>query len=318
MPKKFTIITPYHFGPERPDDYARLMRSLRSSLREVEGKGRVILVANGTEKEAGDPSKIMQDLSVAGKTQIDVVKLRNSVGSVGGLNAGIEGALATRNIPGDDEWIGKVDSSAVLEPGWLDQIQKRIETEKADATFVRQLFEEDVNTIYSDGHTLMEGCTWDVNYGEKRTSANVVPDGAFPCLGACMFRRQLVEQIVREYGNFVCENLAHYGSCTDVALRAMAVNPSVRFVHCPDAVAHKRRPIKNDRDIAISQLLSAKFYYLDKEKSAQERIESKSDRYKEIFVDIGRETIRRAGKPYSLTGKDAPKATSQIDAKWGV
>jgi len=123
---------------------------------------------------------------------------------------------------------------------------------------------------------------------------------------------------VNKYGNFLCENLAHYGCCTDVALRAISVDPSIRFVHCPDAIAHKRRPIINHRDVAISQLLSAKFYYVDREKSAQERIESKANRYKAIFGDIKREATERAGKPYSLTGKDAPKADAKIDLEWGV
>jgi GT2 family glycosyltransferase len=187
MPKEFTIITPYHFGPERLDDHARLLRSLRASLREVEGKGKIILVANGTEREAGDPSKVMHDLSVAQTAQIEVVTLRNNVGSVGGLNAGIERALAARNIPGDDEWIGKVDSSAVLETGWLDQIGNKLETSTADAAFGRQLLEGDPNTIYSDGHRLSSGLTTGVNYDEERSAAEEVPPGAFPCLGASLF-----------------------------------------------------------------------------------------------------------------------------------
>ena len=124
MAKSFIIITPYHFGAERADEYRRLIRSLRASLRETDGRGRVILVANGTQGGAADPSKVLQDLSVSSKAQIDVIKLQDNAGSVGALNAGIEEALI-RTKRGEDAWIGKVDSSAVLGQYSLNTLEAR-------------------------------------------------------------------------------------------------------------------------------------------------------------------------------------------------
>ena len=130
----FTIITLYHFNESSIEAYSRLLRSLRASVREVGKSGRVILVANGTEEDAADPVKVIEDLGISKSAPISVVTLQRNAENVGGLNAGIEMAL---EFPlGDDEWIGSVQSSVTLLPGWIDSISKSINGSLAQGIFL--------------------------------------------------------------------------------------------------------------------------------------------------------------------------------------
>src|SRR5205807_4276995 len=97
---------------------------------------------------------------------------------------------------------------------------------------------------------------WCMTNARKRYSL-----GQFPCLSASLFRKSLVESIWNKYGDFVCEHLCQYGDCTDVALRARTVDPSVIFKYSEAALALKRRPTLDRCKIAASQLLAASLYY---------------------------------------------------------
>lgn len=72
---RVTLITAYHFNASNTVAYARLLRSLSASVRELNSHGPLILVANGTQlSEAGiraeDPAKVIADLKAPGSASI--------------------------------------------------------------------------------------------------------------------------------------------------------------------------------------------------------------------------------------------------------
>ncbi len=311
--KRLTLITPYHFDSSRSLDYSRLLRSLSASVHELQSNGTLILVANGTGAGAADPAEVISDLSPPSWASICVVELRANAGNVGGLNAGIARALVDSSD--SDHWIGTVQSSAVLRPGWLDAVYNEGRRQSAQAAFGRLLLEDQPDRVWADGHFIREGLTKCVHYLEPTHVALSASDEcAFPCLSAAVFRKDLIERIVNMYGNLVCENLAHFGDCTDVAVRAKAVDDSVVFAYCAEATALKRSPAKDSVRECCSQLLAARLYYDNRNSEAERRAFKKLP---QLFVDIQREAGDRSRRPYSWTKAVAPRAPSSLDRIWG-
>lgn len=314
---RVTLITAYHFNASDTVAYARLLRSLSASVRELNSRGALILIANGTQvSEAGiraeDPAKVIADLKAPGSASICVVELRANAGNVGGLNAGIARALVDSND--SDHWIGSVQSSAVLRPGWLDAVYNEGKRRSAQAVFGRLLMEDQPDRVWADGHHLCKGRTMCVHYMEPADSVGPPDKCAFPCLSAAIFHKDLIKCIVKKYGNLVCENLAHFGDCTDVAVRARAVDASAVFAYCAEAIALKRSPAKDSVRECCSQLLAAKLYYDNRDSEAEDRVFKKLP---QIFVDIQREAGDRSRRPYSWTKAAAPPAPSSLDPIWG-
>jgi len=310
--KHITLITPYHFGSSDDIAYTRLLRSLSASIGELKSSGTLILVANGTNAGAADPADVIRDLRPPACTSICVVELRTNVGNVGGLNAGIARALVASSET--DQWIGSVQSSTVLRPGWLDAAFEKGQRQGTQAVFGRLLLEDQTDLVWADGHSLCKGLTRCVNYLKPTLTDGVQGTPAFPCLSAAIFRGDLVERIVQKYGNFVCESLNHFGDCTDVALRALTVEPAIAFAYCPGAIALKRLPTKDLARECCSQLLAAKFYYEGRSDCAERRVFPKLP---QLFMEVQREADARYRRPYSWTGEQPPRAPRVLDPSWG-
>lgn len=312
-----SLITAYHINASDIVAYARLLHSLAASIRELNSHGALILVANGTQVGEGriraeDPAKVIADLQAPGSANICVVELRTNAGNVGGLNAGIARVLIDSND--SDHWIASVESSAVLRPGWLNAVYNEGKRRSAQVVFGRLLMEDQPDRVWADGHCLCEGLTKCVNYMKPASSVNAPDERAFPCLSAAIFRKDLIRSIVKKYGNLVCENLPHFGNCTDVAVRARAVDPSAVFAYCAKATALKRLPAKDAVRECCSQLLAAKLYYDNRDSEAEGRV---FKQLPQLFVDIQREAGDRSRRPYSWTKAPAPPAPSSLDPKWG-
>lgn len=86
---RLTIVTGYHFNSTESEAYERLLRSLKASLEEVGEKGRIILVASGTESDAENPDRVIRDLNPPSSARIEPVSLPRSLENVGMWNAGI-------------------------------------------------------------------------------------------------------------------------------------------------------------------------------------------------------------------------------------
>lgn len=245
MDAHWTIITCYHFGPGEVDAYDRLLRCLRSSLREVGEHGRIILVANGVREGAADPDRVIKDLDPSHPDRITPVVLSVNACNVGGLNAGV--SMAIRFSSAENEWVGSVQSSVVLKREWLGSAFRAVaDNEEINAVFGRLLIEEAEDTIWADGHRLCQARTTNINYNKSTTSSDLETPGSsgFPCLSAAFFHKDLVQKIVEHYGEFVCEHLPHYGDCSDVALRARTV-AKPHFAFCVKSVATKRPPVRD-------------------------------------------------------------------------
>ena len=309
---RLSLITPYHFDSSRSIEYSRLLRSLSASVNELQSNGILILVANGTGAGAADPAEVISDLSPPSWANICVVELRANAGNIGGLNAGIVRALVDSND--SDHWIGSVQSSAVLRPGWLDAVYNEGKRRSAQAVFGRLLMEDQPDRVWADGHHLCKGRTRCVHYMELASSVSAPDECAFPCLSAAIFHEDLIRRIVKKYGNLVCENLAHFGDCTDVALRVRAVDASAVFAYCAAATALKRPPAKDSIRECCSQLLAAKLYYDNRDSEAEGRVFKKLP---QLFVDIQREAGDRSRRPYSSTNAPAPRAPFSLDPIWG-
>jgi hypothetical protein len=271
----------------------------------------LVLVANGTTQGAAKPSDVLADLRRPSSTRICVVDLARNVQNTGGLNAGVNRALMIAGV----EWIISVQSSAVLFSGWLNAVTQLHGTEPNGGRFGRMLIEDQTDRIWADGHFVDCGKTKNVNYCQPLVVHPTQVKPAIPCLSAAAFPRSIVEQVVQVYGTLVCENLQHYGDCTDVAFRILSINPDATFHFCPDAVATKRIPERNARIECYSQMLAARLYY-DSSKVAI----ADSRAFKRLlgeFVEVQREVIERAGRWYACTQRTPPKAPKNIDQCWG-
>lgn len=312
------IVTCYHFNKiDKKDAYSRLIKSLTASFEQLEALGCescLILVANGIDENAAAPEEVVTDLESRLQRScrsIVHVPIRINCGNTGALNQGIDAAL--HRIPAI-EWIASVQSSAVICGEWLSNVVASGSAESSiGGSFGRVLLEEDQSSIWTDGHFLKGGRTYDANNLRGIGERGLCPPGQFPCLSASLFRKTLVEKIWSKYGNFLCENLPHYGDCTDVALRARAVDPSVRFKYSESAFALKRRPEKNDKNIATSQLLAASLYYdQSRRKEAEQRLRSKGDRN---LANAKVDADQRSKKQYAPISTTPPCGTL-LDIIW--
>jgi hypothetical protein len=307
---RVTVVTCYHFGKGEEQAYERLIHSLKMSIQEIGANGHIVLVANGTgDREAAvDPEIVRTDLAEAGEDIQRIISMalpRNLI-NTGGLNAGIEVAL---NLEAD--WIFSIQSSATLRPGWLNAATPIALDPQVGAIYGRILRWNEVGIVHNDGHTLNEGLTLDVNF-EKPESTQPRFPGDFPCLSAAMYRHALVQQIWNRYGDFVSPNLAHYGDCGDVALRAKTVAPEVLFKYCRGCIAFKRKPKRCLCNEFSSQLLAAQRYYCNRRTCAEKRIEKKSIHWLDVAKPIA---AGLSSKAYARNIVSCPSGTL-LDKTW--
>lgn len=314
MDAHWTIITCYHFGPGEVDAYDRLLRCLRSSLREVGEHGRIILVANGVREGAADPDRVIKDLDPSHPDRITPVVLSVNACNVGGLNAGV--SMAIRFSSAENEWVGSVQSSVVLKREWLGSAFRAVaDNEEINAVFGRLLIEEAEDTIWADGHRLCQARTTNINYNKSTTSSDLETPGSsgFPCLSAAFFHKDLVQKIVEHYGEFVCEHLPHYGDCSDVALRARTV-AKPHFAFCVKSVATKRPPVRDRGKEVCSQLVAARRYY-DRYDDVEKRI-TENLNTRQYVVDAVRNAKELLKRQYSSLETKEPKASWGSAENW--
>lgn len=310
------IIVVYHFGPSQLEARNRLLHGLRNLDAQIAGGDRIVLVANGVKDTDGaeNPGSVIMDANLNNLAQIVPVTISHNRRGTGGLNIGVSAALRT-----NCEYIGPVQSSVVVGPSWLTKL--RAETQiKPSAVFGRLVFEEYPERIFNDGHVQAEGRTLDHNYLLNHTDITSAVSGIlrFPCLSAGLFSRGTVDAVHKLYGNFVSEELPHYGDCTDVALRCLTVGHS-NFHPVPTALAYKRQPTLDGRNILASQLLNAARYYKGKSAAALTRI-VKKDKPEDMRVldDAAQAARELLARPYCITSASAPSAPKTFDAEWGT
>ena len=304
-----SIITSYHFGASDPS-YDLLLESLRSSLGQLEADDRLILVANGVRDGAEQPERLLKHLHSDREDRVCVVTLDQNRRNVGALNAGVRMILEC--LPSRaKEWIGSVQSSVVLDPGWLRCVKKAVDSITAHGLF-RSIFHYDKKEcLWAEGHFLKEGKTYNVACESHSAGGR---ERHFPCLSAALFTADLVRSVVSKYGDFVCEHLEHYGDCTDVALRAKSVDGT--FSHCPNAIAHKRPRPLDQRKVATSQILTSARYYREKRATAEARLKNDTTHARHVVdaLRCGDEILRL---PYSHVSDSPPTAELlETDQSW--
>ena len=305
------IITVYHFSANNLDPYARLVRGLRSLTTQLQESDRLILVANGTRNGAEDPDRVLKELDSSHPERIIPVVMLDNNRAAGGLNVGVAAALRS-----SFDWIGQVQSSVVIGSGWLESMRLQISSPNVHGVGGRLVYEEQLDTIYTDGHYLKEGRTLDQNYGCSLNKPEPIGNRwLFPCLSAALFSSETVRLICDRYGDFVTEQLPHYGDCTDVALRCAKLKHR-EFLHVPEALGTKRRPSFLRGDIVCSQLLAARRYYSNHFEKARNRVRD-SQRDSRFLEDSVRRCEKFLSVKYSPKEETAPVATSLEDQKWG-
>jgi hypothetical protein len=316
------IVTCYHFdnSSKNQEAYQRLLGSLSASVQQLSASGtnsRLVLVANGTEDGAMDPGKVIEALETRlpsfRNELVHTCPIKTNGKNTGALNAGIAAAL---DKIGDVDWIASVQSSAVIQDGWLPEALASGSIDLAiGASFGRILVEEEQSSIWTDGHFLKKGLTYDANNDRRTDEENLCPPGQFPCLSASLFRTSLVKKIWKRYGNFVCEHLCHYADCTDVALRARTVEPSALFKYSETALALKRRPHKDPCNIAASQLLAASLYYPLERRKDQEDLLGTKEKYRLYLSNAKTEADKRSQINYSPSCSKPPSG-ALLDRVW--
>ncbi len=306
------IVTVYHFSAKDLNPYARLMRGLRSLTSQLEKNDRLILVANGVRGDAEDPDRVLKDLDPSHPEQIIPVVMLDNGCATGGLNVGVKAALRY-----SFDWIGQVQSSVVIGSGWLESMRSQLSSPNVHGIGGRLVYEEQTDTIYTDGHYLKKGLTLDQSYGRPLNKTKPVGNRwLFPCLSAALFCSETVRLICAKYGDFVTEQLPHYGDCTDVALRCAKLKHR-EFLHVPEALGTKRCPSLVRGDITCSQLLVAKRYYSNQFKAAKKKVRE-SSRDSRFLEDSVRRCEKFLSARYSPKKKTAPVATSLEDREWGA
>jgi GT2 family glycosyltransferase len=310
------IIVTYHFGPDDECNYNRLIRGLRCLDGQLEVADRIILVANGERdgKKAQSPTQLIN--STHGLTPGNYIpcSIAYNRKNTGGLNIGIRAALRT-----DCQFIGLVQSSVTVSNSWIKEIRSVIRPENSGG--MGPIVDESrQNRVWCDGHYLKSGRTMNHQY-DKRLNPNgdvSLTRHRFPCLSACLIRRDAVEAVVHKYGNFVCEHLPHYGDCTDVALRMHAVGHA-NFARNPVAVSLKRWPTQDRRNILASQLLCARRHYTGRISETEQRLlASKNDDDIAYYDDAAMHAIDLHNLPYSPLGTSPPVAPAVFDKEWGM
>lgn len=305
------IITAYHFNSDNIDAYTRLLCGLRSCLGQLSSEDRLILVANGTQNGAADPDLVLKDVNPSCPECIVPVALSRNARNTGGLNAGITAALRQ-----ECEWIATVQSSVIIRGNWLEVLRPQMRECAIDGFSSRLCYEDVKDMIWNDGHYLKEGRTLDVGYKQSLDAPREnLGRWTFPCLSAALFSASAARLVVRTYGDFVSEALAHYGDCTDVALRFARLQRG-RFCHVPEALGVKRRPTRNPADIVCSQLLAARRYYRGRVAEASARCRHASQDASDL-VGASRLFEILDLKPYSPRRRSPPFVSLAEDREWG-
>lgn len=316
------IITCYHFdnSPKNQEAYQRLVRSVCASYQQLQALGpnnRLILVANGVNEGAIAPEHVVASVqsllpSFCQET-IHTCFLELNGEIAGGLNCGVNAAL---HEIGEVEWIASVQSSAIIQNKWLSTVlDSGLKDASVGAAFGRILVEENQDLIWTDGHFLKEGRTFDANYHRRIDETKLCPPGQFPCLSASLFRKSLVRKMWHRYGDFVSNHLCQYGDCTDVALRARSVEPSVLFKYSEGARALKRRPTLDPCNIAASQLLAASRYYSPEHREKREADLKGNAKYSSCLPFAKIEADKRLEKKYSPKSSSPPPG-APLDLVW--
>lgn len=304
------LITVYHFNSSDSEPYARLVRSLRSSISQLGPTDRLILVANGVRDSAADPDLVIKDVNPTDQDRIVPVIMLKNGGAAGGLNVGISAALRE-----ECHWLGPVQSGVVVSPTWVEQMRS-CACDGVHSLGGRLTYEDQPNVVWSDGHYLKEGRTWDVGQKSRVHAPPQIPGRwMFPCLSACLFSRDSAEKVRSEYGNFVTEQLSHYGDCPDVALRCAHV-AHANFSFNTNALGTKRRPVLERGNIASSQLIAAQRYYDGRTACGRKRLET-NERDRRFVDDAERRAQQFGAAPYSPLTTTAPRARADHDREWG-
>ncbi len=305
-PKAF-IVTPYFFDKSREQDYDRLLRSLRASERELDGRGQIILIANGTEEGAEDPSIVAAD-ALPANSPIVPIRLRRNSRIVGGTNAGFKAAHALSTS--SDDLICSVQSSAVLQPGWVSAVIDVAQEKEFFGVATRLIVEEQPHYVRSDGHCLVGHCTYDRSFLRKVNDPTFIEkkckpqcEVIFPCLSACAYRAELVGAILERYGNFVSRFISRNGDCTDIAMRAFHAIEGSCFAFAADAVATKRWSKQDEvAEIACQLMLADLHFRPSQRQQARQRVAGKVGF--DVLLQAEEEAdrmvaIRRASEPYT-------------------
>lgn len=305
------LITVYHFDSGNTEAYARLVRGLRSSIGQLGNNDRLILVANGVHDRAEDPDQVLRDVDLSHSERVVPVVLWDNCRATGGLNLGVAAALRHQC-----DWIGQVQSSVVIGVRWLETMLRKADSSKMNGLGGRLTYEEQTDTIWTDGHFLREGKTLDVRYDRPLNEpGDVQRRWTFPCLSAALFSSETVRSVSEKYGDFVTERLSHYGDCTDVALRCARLGRG-NFQHVADALGTKRRPTLQRAEIVCFQLLAARRHYKNCFKKAHSRLQN-SPRDVSFLDDSVRRSMDLHSARYSLKCCLPPGATKAEDEEWG-
>ena len=136
------LVTVYHFNSGHGEAYARLIRGLRSSARQLVDKDRLILVANGVDDGAEDPDQVLKDVDASHTERIVPVIISNNVRAAGGLNVGVAEALLHQC-----DWIGQVQSSVVIGSRWLEAMRVQANSSMVHGLGGRLVCEEQTDLI---------------------------------------------------------------------------------------------------------------------------------------------------------------------------
>ncbi len=197
------------------------------------------------------------------------------------------------------------------------QLRPHMVEESIDGFRGRLTYEDAEDTIWADGHYLSKGRTFNDRWNRPLADPGEgTSRWVFPCLSAAMFSVRAVRLVLWKYGNFVAEGLAHYGDCTDVALRLARLR-RCSFRHIPEAIGTKRRPSLDQARVLASQLLAAQRYYRGKANVATER-RTASPRDVRYADDALRQCGNLSAGRYSPRRATAPFASPAEDQEWGV
>lgn len=294
MSPRVTLITVYHPGA----DENLLIESLRATVSQLDSRGHLVLVANGSKELRPElaPDRVVRAIGGLARCRISPVMVPCNRGGAPGLNAGVVAALQEGEAP---DWIGQVQSSVVLDNDWLRHLLAD-SSEGADARFGPLYSQESPDATkkpWANGHLLRA----------TRTTMNpAAAQSAFPCLSACLVRRHSVEAVVKMYGSFVFDRVHHYGDCLDAGLRLHSVGATFALNH--QATARKRARPWDQTGLLCARLMAARLYYPDRWKGVWiDALRRGLGRRRWVAFDCAATRLRNG--PYSALRPNAPTAT---------
>jgi len=164
-----SVIVPNYNGIE-------ILRNCLVSLQEHDRKPeQIIVVDNGSSD--GSVETIRKDFP-----DVTLISLKNNTGFTGANNAGITAASG--------DLLVLLNNDCIVEPGWLSNLEKRMDDPSTGAvtSSIRNI--NDVNTMDSAGGEIdWMGFSRDIGKGEPASHFTEQMDLAFPCGGAVMVRR---------------------------------------------------------------------------------------------------------------------------------